>query len=245
VAADRMAVIESSDKHNGSYLTRGQPGTTVKRVFYVLYLPEIEASRYIDAIRFLANPEEKWRAHITVRGPYRRQINTAKLNERLAGNRIAVEGVGRFRNNGQQTVFLHCSGTHLKDVWHKGDYPYNPHLTIYDGPSREIAGSLEAILDRYCIRIECLCDRLEPMVSVRGVLRMDLGLHVAAHLFGPQHTGGIGSLQELASASVVDRLGHIERLCRRLAGVDIEQMHFPSMPVNDSFGPQSRLVSGL
>lgn len=150
------------------------------RLFYVIY-PEEPALRFVlDAIRFLANPYEKERAHLTVRGPcsrHYRDQTLRRLNEKIASSHIAISGVDRFFAERQHTVFLSCDGPNLKQVWLKPDYGYHPHITLYDGDSRDFGAALLTILQARPARQPALGFRageLVPLVTYKGQTNLTL-----------------------------------------------------------------------
>lgn len=201
----------------------GQPATsrsererTSRRIFYALLIPDVEISACIDAIRFAVNSEEKWPAHVTVRGPYDHPIRVEGLNRVLAGNRITIESVGRFRENGQQTVFFRCSGTRLRKVWSKRDFPFNPHITLYDGHSKLIADRLEQIVEAYNYRLDFVSDRLVPIaLGAHGLewrLERIYNPEVMYHVWGEYH-----SSEQIRQLPEEKRFKLIERICQHLS----------------------------
>lgn len=147
------------------------------RLFYVLY-PEEPALRFaLDAIRFLANPYEKERAHLTVRGPcsrHYRDQTLRRLNEKITSSDIAISGVDRFFAERQHTVFLSCDGPNLKKVWLKPDYGYHPHITLYDGDSRDFGAALLAILQARQPELGFRAGELVPLVTYKGQTNLTL-----------------------------------------------------------------------
>lgn len=140
----------------------------VSRTFHVLYVPDGLIAGCIDALRLLANPTEKHRAHITVRGPYSRRRNDFGANSRLIeGSQINILGAGNFFEFGQNTVFLQCGSPKLQDVWDKPDYGFNPHITLYDGPSREFANRLWDVVSRRSYGVSFVAGPLTQLVSSR------------------------------------------------------------------------------
>ncbi len=75
-----------------------------KRFFYVVYFFDPTVQALLDAIRLLSNPQEKGRAHITIRGPYSRQQSLSKLERLIRGTQVCAQGLGTFFDEGQNTV---------------------------------------------------------------------------------------------------------------------------------------------
>ena len=188
------------------------------KVFYVLYVPDGEIRACIDTIRFFIDPDQKWRAHITVRGPYELGADVSQLDQYLEGNEVYVLGVDQFSGKNQCTVFLRCDGTKLRQVWDKPDYPYNPHITLYDGDSREVAEELIRVVGEYHYRLRFRCDRLQPLISVKGAINTEL-----SSSYDPWYMARI--LGEYIPSSVVrtlpldTRLKFIDRISCHLAGL--------------------------
>lgn len=192
------------------------------RIFYVLHIPNYEIRACVNTIRLLADPSEKWPAHITVRGPYEQAIECEELNKTLEGNCITIRGLGRFRGAGQRTVFFQCDGTRLGLVWEKKDFPYNPHITLYDGKSEGFADKLEAVARRYEYAVEFESDRLEPMITVKGVRRPDLFLSYDP-VFMARILGEYVLTSEIITTSLERRLELIDCVCRHLSSLSVRQ----------------------
>ncbi len=141
---------------------------TGSKTFHVLYLPDGLVSGCIDAIRLLANPAEKYRAHITIRGPYQRGMNPSlSFNRFVEGFEFNINGPGNFFEFGQNTVYLKCTSSKLKDAWYKPDYGFNPHITLYDGDSHEFAERLWNIIASWNYEISFVAGPLKSLVSSR------------------------------------------------------------------------------
>jgi hypothetical protein len=208
----------------GTPARRAEPRLHAVRFFYVLFLPDGEAARCLDTIRLLANPEEKWRAHITVRGPYVRKLSEkalAHFNDLIRGNIVTVDGVGEFPNAApdQHTIIFYCDGTKLRNprVWHKPDYPgYTPHITLYDGSLPAIAGRLKHLAQRHPFRAQFLADELVPMQSIKGQQRMEMSWNYI-EIAGP--TEQRLTLDVARTLPIDERLHYIEKMFERLSGL--------------------------
>lgn len=109
---------------------------------YAIGIREDEIRDFLNLLKFTFSPYSKNDAHITVRGPYHRQLSTKeqdRINLKIFDKPIKVAGVETFFESKQNTVFLKCESTDLKFIWNKFDFPYNPHITIYDGNDRKYA----------------------------------------------------------------------------------------------------------
>ena len=139
-----------------------------KRLFYVVYFLDPTVQALLDAIRLLSNTLEKGRAHITIRGPYSRPQSFSKLERLIRGTQVCAEGLGTFFDEGQNTVFIRCNSEYLRKAWKKTDYGYNPHITLYDGDSREFAEHLLAKLPALNQQFQIKADGISPLLSNRG-----------------------------------------------------------------------------
>ena len=191
------------------------------RTFYVLYVPDGPIAACIDAIRVLANPAEKHRAHITVRGPYQRGGKKFdNINRIVEGSAINIHGSGNFFNSGQNTVYLRCESPQLEAVWDKPDYGFNPHITLYDGSSLEFAKNLWDIVSRRNYEISFMAGPLMPLVSSRRyqggmALQADLDLRLLREFTGLDIDGA-----KIESLGQDGRLNAIDKLCDYLSMID-------------------------
>ena len=189
-----------------------------KRIFYVIYIDDEPIQSRLDAMRFLANTEEKAQAHITVRGPYTQKQNVSRLNREVAGTKIVAKGIGTFFNSKQNTVFIRCYADSLRRIWQKSDFGFNPHITIYDGPSREFAGALVDHLSRVQIQFSFLVDKLFPMTSHKGQFAIWLKERFDQNVFvNAPNVEVLASDVRLLPDKV--RLSYIELLARELDAI--------------------------
>ena len=183
------------------------------RTFQVLYVPDGLLASCIDAIRVLANPPEKHRAHITVRGPYpRRENRSQKVSRYVEGSEILIRGAGNFFDSGQNTIYLRCLSPGLKTVWDKPDYEYNPHITLYDGPSLEFAKKLWDIMSSRTLEISFIAGPLTPLVSSRRhqggmALQADLNTRFLRDITGVDFDEtGVETLSQNSRLHAIDKI---------------------------------------
>lgn len=187
------------------------------KIFYVVYVENGPQLACLEAIRLLCSPSEKHPAHITVRGPYKRRINTKKINQNLVGNTVAIYEVANFFQFGQNTVYFKCVSTRLSEVWRKKDFPsFNPHITIYDGTSKKFSRELFDIVSQYSYDITLRADALMPMLSVskqRGIpFQMSPGLRLISEIH-QEHLNP----ENINELSLKCRLSIINKICNRLS----------------------------
>jgi hypothetical protein len=191
------------------------------KVFYVLHIREKELADCVDAIRFICNPAEKQRAHLTVRGPYRKRINTTAISRKIVGEIVSIDSVGNFFDSGQNTVFFRCSAADLKSVWSKPHYPFNPHITLYDSNSSEFAHRLFAVMSKYSYRMKFQADHLEAIESRKGQDSLSLALAFNSKLIS-RLGGERVTVSAIQTFSEEHRLTIVERLCEHLSTISFE-----------------------
>ena len=183
----------------------------------MLYVPAGLVASCIDAIRVLANPAEKHRAHITVRGPYRRRGKRSdKFSRFVEGSEININGPAHFFDFGQNTVYLQCMSSELKAVWYKPDYDFNPHITLYDGESSAFARKLWDIVSKHSLKFSFVAGPLTPLVSSR------------------RHQGGMAIKINLDS-----------RLLREVTGLDFDKILVESLGQDARLAAIDRLCGYL
>ena len=208
----------------------------------------------INAIRVLANPAEKNKAHITVRGPYpRRDRRSGRFSRFVEGSEINIVGPGHFFDFEQNTVYLRCVSPELKIVWDKPDYGFNPHITLYDGASSEFARKLWDIVSQHPLKFSFVAGPLAPLVSSRRhqggmALKTDLDSRFLCEVTGVDFSKTpVESLESDARLKAIDRLcGYLSTYqsksgLRRLPGVTDEATAFQVTEVDVS----SRFLTGI
>ncbi len=101
-------------------------------------------------------------------------IASENLPLSLIGTEVSVVGVGNFFESGQNTVFLRCGSEFLKKHWSKKDFGFNPHITIYDGPSREFAEKLYSSLNQTRMFFSLEIGAVRTRKSISGQKEMGL-----------------------------------------------------------------------
>jgi hypothetical protein len=112
----------------------------MNRFFAFLYVEDEAIAPLLNTAIVVLNPRAKWPAHVTVAGPF---TSRKQLPRKLAYYRsMSVFGVGQFRSETQNTVFLRVGTFDLRRVTKKPDYGFNPHITLYDGQDHELGDEL-------------------------------------------------------------------------------------------------------
>jgi len=193
--------------------------------FYVLYVPDGLLASCIDAIKVFAYPGEKYPAHITVRGPYPRAATSGeRFSHAVENSLIKINGAGNFFDSGQNTVYLSCEGAVLEDVWDKPEYGFNPHITLYDGPSRKLAMEIWEIVSSHSYDASFMATPLRPLVSSRRYQRgmslsADLDSRLLREVIGSDLPGWV--LQNLQNDA---RLNAIEKLCDYMSSIGTQSV---------------------
>ncbi len=183
--------------------------------FRTIYFQEKRVQSCLDAIILIANPKEKNSAHITVRGPYSKRDDSDKTSSELVGTNVTVLGGGRFFRENQNTVFLECGSELLQKYWWKPDYGYNPHITLYDGESRDFAEKLFQVLRNHKLFFCLTVGKILFSESIRGQKAFDLWFGADLDQIG-EITGERIDVQSVNTLPTWKRLNMIDRLCTHL-----------------------------
>jgi len=150
-----------------------------------------------------------------------------------------IDSVGNFFESGQNTVYFRCSSPELRVVWKKKNYPFNPHVTVYDSDSGEFARRLFEVISRYKYRLEFKADELEVIESRKGQASFSLALAFNSELVR-QVVGQEIRAEDVWALSDDRRLQLIGRLCKHLAASSARDQNLEMFPSHD---PQGRAVS--
>jgi len=188
-----------------------------KRIFYVVYAADDFVQSTLDAIRFIADPNEKTRAHVTIKGPYSKARTFRKARHLAEGSEVSVTGVDVFRSSKQNTVFLSIDSPVLKKLFDKPDSPdARPHLTIYDGAALAIADELHQVLQECNIAFSFTSSTLEPLQTKKGQSSLELRVAYDEALV-EEVTGQRVEADEVPKLSNDVRVRLIAQLCAALS----------------------------
>ena len=144
----------------------------LKRHFAFLYPDDEGLQDLLDLAIFILNPKEKLSAHITVAGPFN---DPRRLPDETAFfTKICSMGVDRFTSSHQNTIFIRIDADDLRQIWNKPDFPYNPHLTLYDGDDWELADRLYENLHEQRMFFCFYVSRVTHVALVKGQGSWDL-----------------------------------------------------------------------
>jgi len=126
----------------------------MRKIFYGVYLRRVEVSTALDLIRFLGEPGSVRFSHITLRGPYRRNLTKSRMAEINSDPHykweIALTEPVAFFEGTQSTVAIAVDLMSLNGLLYKPDFPQGtPHITLYDGPDRTFARQLFALVGQH------------------------------------------------------------------------------------------------
>lgn len=145
------------------------------RYFVFLYIDDGKIGSLLNTAIAVLNPRAKWPAHITVSGPF---SSRRKLPRRLEYRRpVVVYGVGQFRSDTQNTVFLRVGAEGLRDISFKEDYDFNPHITLYDGVDHQLGDALYQELEESFAFSSFYVSDLAHVEAGRDQRDMDFLLH--------------------------------------------------------------------
>lgn len=215
------------------------------RVFYVLYVSDTRLRSALDTIRLLYNPSVSHSAHITVRGPYSQRINARSLSAAMTGEDVILHHVGHFFANrgNQHTVYFEAYAPRLADVWKKRDFGFLPHLTLYDGASREsrrTALELYQIVARLPIGVAFEASGLEPLISGAGQTNLNV-LEGIDFDFVSDVTGKELNRRSILSVDDRSRIVIVEQICRYLSQTYPRRVEMDDIPRTS---PDIGLASG-
>lgn len=143
----------------------------MSRIFQVLYIRQQPLADLLNAIRLLANPGPRKAAHITIRGPYADMASIDAIDHNLIeGTPVILQGVGRFWHVDQHTVYMNVYAPVFVSLGRRTDYPeYIPHVTLYNGTSRDVAEHVWTIVSGYQYSLGFLAG--SPSLMVVGNLK--------------------------------------------------------------------------
>ena len=189
----------------------------------MFYSRDQQDQSVLDAIRFLADPEEKNRAHVTVRGPYTQKRGVLAVSRAVEGSKVVVTGVDAFLEPNQNTVFFAVSAPRLNSLLRKPDFPDpKPHLTIYDGKSRDFALRLRSRLQELDPKFSYHATPLAPLVTKKGQGSFELRAAFDSNMV-KRVTGRDISVDSVSDLPPDERIDLIAKLCGELVETNKSQ----------------------
>lgn len=200
------------------------------RIFYGVYIDDVRLSACLDLVRLLGEPEYYRRCHITVRGPYERRLPQSDLDRfnqtlREVLHRLTVLEVGSFFFQQQNTVILECEIVGLRDIWHKPNYQDGtPHITLFDGASRQMALAIRAVAKKYKWDIVTKISGLQVIEKKSEILTYLDSYYGNVWEVGRKLFGENFSMREVYALSPLERIRRIDIVCQHV------QRHFSLRP---------------
>ena len=122
---------------------------------YILYLSDEIVAPSLELVRRICEPNARAKPHVTMRGPLRGRADSPERWESKQITRITLIEAGQFLSADdvrslQNTVFMKCDLHEQAWLHYTPDYPTSlPHVTLYDGTSRDFANRLWSLLRHY------------------------------------------------------------------------------------------------
>lgn len=134
--------------------------------FFGITFDDARTDALFDLARLVLEPEYSRKAHITLRGPYKRRPhkNSKWFSHKV--DDVTFLGPGHFFEGSQNTVFLKCEIPFISDIWRKPTYPNGvPHLTIYDGEDRRFAWYIFRTLQEHDWKFKTKPSKIKSLAS--------------------------------------------------------------------------------
>jgi hypothetical protein len=138
------------------------------KYFFVGNLKKGIINKYLNLIKYFADPTHLNIAHITIKGPYNtKQTKIFEKEKNIVLNKkLNVIGVGNFFDFNQNTVFFNCNhDIELYKIWKSNTNrtynTYNPHITIYDNDNISFSRELFNILKNKNLFFEIMIDEFD------------------------------------------------------------------------------------
>jgi hypothetical protein len=131
-----------------------------------------------------------------------------------SGNAMTILEPGSFFFGRQSTVILRCEVVGIRDIWHKPDFQQGePHITLYDGPSLQMARIVKHIASKFSWNI---VTEISDLQVIERKSRVDdyLDLYfenvwaVGGRVLGANFSG-----RSVALLDGLDRVNAISRVC--------------------------------
>ena len=122
---------------------------------YVLFIKDHVVGRCLELIRKICDPNSTSKPHVTVKGPLGEYNKKSKFWEDITIKNFELIEPGTFFSESedrhiQNTVYLSCNFDKIGHLFYKPYYmEFTPHITLYDGSSREFAQKLFLCVAQY------------------------------------------------------------------------------------------------
>lgn len=147
--------------------------------FVFLEITDSEINEYFSAIRStLYRRADRNRSHLTVRGPYYKEIlekNIQRWESKIESDTLFLGSIDQFNNKKEFVVYIRVESDNLRKIWRKPDYPvekygFNPHITLYRGRNDNYARAIADLLKER--RLEFICSEFHLTTYVSKQMDM-------------------------------------------------------------------------
>jgi hypothetical protein len=210
----------------------------MKRHFYGVYVEDQTLAGGLDLIRYMMEPNAVRFSHITVRGPYKRRISQARLDDELNGQvhdrHVHFKEPHCFFEGGQNTVCILVDLMQTKKLWYKPDYPAGvPHLTLYDGDNRAWAKALYEVLCQHSWNMRAEVSALRYLDENFKIESTMLDMVMSFTRAYAEFIGGNGVLaEEVKQLELHERLAQVQKVLLKM-----------QLPLNNKLPRKRRLVA--
>lgn len=149
-------------------------------IYYASKIDSPSTALILNMARFIADPDIKLRAHVTLRGPFKNETRVRKrkiieINCEIKRHRYSISRIENFFRYNQSTVYfpLTISGSIIEwknTVWYKKTFKgeFNPHITLYDGKDIEWAKTIYDEVKDFTCELEFSLSSIYRIKSEKG-----------------------------------------------------------------------------
>lgn len=140
------------------------------KVFYAIKIEDEKINVILNTIKVMCDHSSKNDVHITIRGPYKQRYNISNIEKIANNSKMKFIGVDKFFTDTQNTIYIKLYIENIEKMWYKPSYDINiyginPHMTLYDGDSRNFATSIYKIIENFDIKIDIDKIKIETIIS--------------------------------------------------------------------------------
>lgn len=194
--------------------------------FVGVFFDDPVVDRLFDLARVIVDPEFARKAHITLRGPYKRKSDISSRWLETKIGTITLSRPATFFNEEQNTVYLRAEIPGIADFWYKPDYRQGvPHLSIYDGSDRALAWQILILLRNYPWNLE-LTPTVMRIIDSKQRIETKFILDYAAFDKALSSVSDRSySIEALKQMHVGQRLQILDRICQKIHSIHSSSPH--------------------